>query len=70
MHEMLTGGQHQRVAIARALATELKVMLFDELTSGLDPEMVGAVLDVMSDLAPALAETRLPRCPPPVGTSA
>ncbi|WP_342320149.1 glutamate ABC transporter ATP-binding protein GluA [Corynebacterium mayonis] len=47
----LSGGQQQRVAIARALAMDPKVMLFDEPTSALDPEMVGEVLDVMSELA-------------------
>ncbi|MCF3973972.1 amino acid ABC transporter ATP-binding protein [Paracoccus salsus] len=47
----LSGGQQQRVAIARALAMEPQVMLFDEPTSSLDPEMVGEVLDVMRDLA-------------------
>ncbi|OOG62297.1 peptide ABC transporter ATP-binding protein [Sinorhizobium sp. A49] len=47
----LSGGQQQRVAIARALAMEPKVMLFDEPTSSLDPEMVGEVLDVMKSLA-------------------
>jgi len=47
----LSGGQQQRVAIARALAMEPKVMLFDEPTSSLDPEMVGEVLDVMKRLA-------------------
>jgi polar amino acid transport system ATP-binding protein/general L-amino acid transport system ATP-binding protein len=47
----LSGGQQQRVAIARALAMEPKVMLFDEPTSSLDPEMVGEVLDVMKKLA-------------------
>jgi putative lysine transport system ATP-binding protein len=47
----LSGGQKQRVAIARALAMEPEVLLFDEPTSALDPEMVGEVLDVMSQLA-------------------
>lgn len=47
----LSGGQKQRVAIARALAMEPTVMLFDEPTSSLDPELVGEVLSVMRDLA-------------------
>ena len=47
----LSGGQQQRVAIARALAMHPKVMLFDEPSSTLDPEMVGEVLDVMRALA-------------------
>jgi len=47
----LSGGQQQRVAIARALMMSPKVMLFDEVTSALDPELVGEVLVVMRDLA-------------------
>jgi polar amino acid transport system ATP-binding protein len=49
--EELSGGQQQRVAIARALAMEPRAMLFDEVTSALDPELVGEVLGVMRDLA-------------------
>ena len=47
----LSGGQQQRVAIARALMLRPKIMLFDEPTSALDPEMIGEVLDVMTELA-------------------
>lgn len=47
----LSGGQQQRVAIARALAMAPKIMLFDEPTSSLDPELVGEVLEVMKALA-------------------
>ncbi|CAN5132032.1 amino acid ABC transporter ATP-binding protein [soil metagenome] len=49
--EQLSGGQQQRVAIARSLAMSPKVMLFDEVTSALDPQLTGEVLRVMEDLA-------------------
>ncbi len=49
--DQLSGGQQQRVAIARSLAMSPKVMLFDEVTSALDPQLTGEVLSVIEDLA-------------------
>jgi polar amino acid transport system ATP-binding protein len=51
--EQLSGGQQQRAAIARSLAMQPKVMLFDEVTSALDPELTGEVLKVIEALAAA-----------------
>ncbi|BCW86444.1 ectoine/hydroxyectoine ABC transporter ATP-binding protein EhuA (plasmid) [Arthrobacter sp. NicSoilE8] len=55
----LSGGQQQRVAIARALAMRPQVMLFDEVTSALDPEVVGEILNVIRDIASETSMTML-----------
>ena len=57
--DQLSGGQQQRVAIARALMMSPTVVLFDEVTSALDPELVGEVLVVMRDLARGSGTTML-----------
>ena len=49
--DRLSGGQQQRVAIARALAVRPRLLLLDEITSALDPELVGEVLAIVSELA-------------------
>ena len=55
----LSGGQKQRVAIARALAMQPKIMLFDEITSALDPELVGGILALLRELSAAGTMTML-----------
>ncbi len=55
----LSGGQKQRVAIARALAMHPRLMLFDEITSALDPELVGGILDLLGELSASRDMTML-----------
>jgi polar amino acid transport system ATP-binding protein len=55
----LSGGQKQRVAIARALAMQPKIMLFDEITSALDPELIGGILELLRELAARRTMTML-----------
>jgi polar amino acid transport system ATP-binding protein len=55
----LSGGQKQRVAIARALAMHPRLMLFDEITSALDPELVGGILELLRELSAAREMTML-----------